>query len=204
MLRNQNTTQRNNRQSNILQSEKYLTIWISEEHLTIRMLQKNVKKSEYYRGTTDNHIIRVGQTEEYKDCLMFRKVGTVCSHRELFNDPSTEHLQGYSSQSTIPKWQKHGWELAMELFSLQIPWHFQTSMTQLTGLDWPRLSYREQFKEGDEEADRGNDRKTTSKSGRALNGIYYYRKLRTARSGGSWLKNLQWYPNGQPDYRIDL
>ena len=24
-------------------------------------------------------------------------------------------------------------------------------------LDWPRLSYTEQFKEGDEEADRGND-----------------------------------------------
>ena len=46
---------------------------------------------------------------------------------------------------------------------------------------------REQFKEGDEEADRGNDGKTTSQSGLALNGIYYYGKLRTARSGGSWL-----------------
>ena len=54
-------------------------------------------------------------------------------------------------------------------------------------LDWPRLSYREQFKEGDEEADRGNDGKTTSKSGLVLNGIYYYQKLRTTRSGGSWL-----------------
>ena len=32
-------------------------------------------------------------------------------------------------------------------------------------LDWPRLSYREQFKEGDEEADRGNDGKIISKSG---------------------------------------
>ena len=41
-------------------------------------------------------------------------------------------------------------------------------------LDWPRLSYREQFKEGDEGADRGNDGKTTPKSGLALNGIYYY------------------------------
>ena len=40
-------------------------------------------------------------------------------------------------------------------------------------LDWPRLSYREQFKEGDEEADRGNDGKTTLKSGLALNGISY-------------------------------
>ena len=30
-----------------------------------------------------------------------------------------------------------------------------------------------------------------------------YGKLRTARSGGSWLKNLQWCPNGQPDYGID-
>ena len=47
------------------------------------------------------------------------------------------------------------------------------------------------LREGDEEADRGNDRKTTSKSGLALNGISYYGKLRTARSGGSWLLNLQ-------------
>ena len=54
-------------------------------------------------------------------------------------------------------------------------------------LDWPSLSYREQFKEGDEEADRGNDGKTTSKSGLALNGIHYCGKPRTVRSGGSWL-----------------
>ena len=84
-------------------------------------------------------------------------------------------------------------------------------------LPWPRLSYREQFKEGDEEEDRGNDGKTTSKSGLAktvlqgtvqggrrrggqrkrwednikecagLNGTSYYGKLRTARSGGIWL-----------------
>ena len=40
-------------------------------------------------------------------------------------------------------------------------------------LDWPRLSYREQAKEGDEEAVRGNDGQTTSKSGLALNGISY-------------------------------
>ena len=46
-------------------------------------------------------------------------------------------------------------------------------------LDWPRLSNREQFKEEDEEADTGNDGKTTSKSGLALNGISYYGKLRT-------------------------
>ena len=52
-------------------------------------------------------------------------------------------------------------------------------------MDWPRLFYREQFKKGDKEADRGNDGKTTSKSGLALNGISYYGKLRTARSGGS-------------------
>ena len=54
-------------------------------------------------------------------------------------------------------------------------------------VDWPRLSYREQLKEGDEEADRGNDGKATSESGLALNGTSYNRKLRTARSGGSWL-----------------
>ena len=54
-------------------------------------------------------------------------------------------------------------------------------------VDWPRLSYREQFKEGDEEADRGNDGKTTSRSGLTLDGISYYGKQRTARSGGSWL-----------------
>ena len=45
---------------------------------------------------------------------------------------------------------------------------------------------REQFKEGDKEADRGNDGKT-SKSRLALNGIYYYGKPRTVRSGGSWV-----------------
>ena len=54
-------------------------------------------------------------------------------------------------------------------------------------LDWPRLSYRKQFKEGDEEADRGNDGTTTPKSGLTLNETSYYGKLRTARSGGSWL-----------------
>ena len=62
-----------------------------------------------------------------------------------------------------------------------------TQQLLLTGmshdhLDWPRLSYREPFKEGDEELDRNNDGKTTSKSGLALNGIPYYRKPRTARS----------------------
>ena len=41
--------------------------------------------------------------------------------------------------------------------------------------------------EGDEEADRGSDGKTTSKSELALNGISYYGKLRTTKSGGSWL-----------------
>ena len=54
-------------------------------------------------------------------------------------------------------------------------------------LEWPRLPYRQQYKEGDQEADRENDGKTTSKSGLALNGIYYYGKKRTVRSGGSWL-----------------
>ena len=54
-------------------------------------------------------------------------------------------------------------------------------------LDWPRLSYREQFKEEDEEADRGNDGKTTSKNGLAFHGTSHYGKLRTERSGGSWL-----------------
>ena len=37
------------------------------------------------------------------------------------------------------------------------------------------------------EADRGNDGKTTSKSGLAFNGTSHYGKLRTERSGGSWL-----------------
>ena len=59
-------------------------------------------------------------------------------------------------------------------------------ITLVIYLHWLRLSYREQFKEGDEEADRGNDGKTTSKSELALNGISYYGKLRTARSGGSY------------------
>ena len=54
-------------------------------------------------------------------------------------------------------------------------------------LDWPILFYRGQFEEEDDEADRGNDGKTTSESGLALNGTSYYGKLRTSRSGGSWL-----------------
>ena len=76
-------------------------------------------------------------------------------------------------------------------------------VTRSSGLAKTR-SYREQFnfKEGDEEADRGNDGKTTSKSGLALNEISYCGKLRIARSGESWLWNLQWCPNSQPDYGI--
>ena len=42
-----------------------------------------------------------------------------------------------------------------------------------------------------------------SPSDARMNGISYYGKLRTARSGGSWLYVLQWCPNGQPDYWID-
>ena len=45
--------------------------------------------------------------------------------------------------------------------------------------------------------------KTTSKSGLALNGILYYGKTVTARSGESWLLTLQWCPNGQPDSGIE-
>ena len=63
----------------------------------------------------------------------------------------------------------------------------ETMGRQHQRVDWPRLSYSEQYKEGDEEADRGNDGKTTSKSGQALNGTSYCGKPRTATSGGSWL-----------------
>ena len=56
--------------------------------------------------------------------------------------------------------------------------------------------------QGDEAADRGNDGKTTSKSELALDGIYNSGKLRTARSGGSWLWNLQWWSNRQPNNGI--
>ena len=52
-----------------------------------------------------------------------------------------------------------------------------------TGQDYPTR----QFKEADEEADRGNDGKTTSKSGLALSGTYYYGKPRAAKSGESWV-----------------
>ena len=59
-------------------------------------------------------------------------------------------------------------------------------VTRSSGL--AKKSYREQFKEEDEEADRGNDGKTTSKSGLALNGTSCYKKLRTARSRKEWRK----------------
>ena len=40
-------------------------------------------------------------------------------------------------------------------------------------LDWPRLSFREQYKEGDEESDRENDGKTTSEGGPAFGRTAY-------------------------------
>ena len=96
-------------------------------------------------------------------------------------------------------------DLLTSVKRLKLKWYGNWSGTGTSHyhLDWPRVSYREQFKEGDEEAERGNDGKTTSKSGLALNKIHYYGKPKTARSGGSWLQNLQWCPNGQPDYGID-
>ena len=48
-------------------------------------------------------------------------------------------------------------------------------------------SYREQFKEGEEEATEETMGRQHQKSGLALNGTSYYGKPRTARSGGSWL-----------------
>ena len=50
-------------------------------------------------------------------------------------------------------------------------------------LDWPRLSCREQFKEGDEEADRGNDGKTTSKE---WTGLEWNIILREAENREEW------------------
>ena len=66
--------------------------------------------------------------------------------------------------------------MSKQFFGRHTPW-----------LGWPRLPYREQYKEGDKEADRENDGKTVSESGLVLNGISYCGKLRTVRSGGSWL-----------------
>jgi len=67
-------------------------------------------------------------------------------------------------------------------------------------LNWPRLSYREQYKDEDEETDRENDGKTTSKSGLALSGMTYYGKLKTARSR-SGCKIIA-VPNGLLDCRM--
>ena len=47
----------------------------------------------------------------------------------------------------------------------------------------PRLSYREQYKEEDEDVDRGNDEKTTSKTGIEWNII-----LRKAENREEWRK----------------
>ena len=85
------------------------------------------------------------------------------------------------------------WTLSVESFNSSCPilqWkdaNWNGSGTSHDHLNWPRLSYREQFKEEDEEADRENDGKTTSKSGLALDGTSCYGKLRTVRSEGSWL-----------------
>ena len=67
------------------------------------------------------------------------------------------------------------------------PLHTSGNCTSHDHLDWSRLSDREELKHRDEEADRGNDGKTTWKSGLALNGISYHGKPRTVRSGVSSL-----------------
>ena len=59
-------------------------------------------------------------------------------------------------------------------------WRTPVEATSCSGRTQPGI-------EQNKTTDRGNDGKTTSKSGQVLNGIYYYGKLRTARSGGSWL-----------------
>ena len=65
-------------------------------------------------------------------------------------------------------------------------WHGSPRLAKITwtGQD---LSYTEQHKDGDKEADRGYDGKTTSKCGLTLNGTAYCRNPRAARSGGSCL-----------------
>ena len=78
-----------------------------------------------------------------------------------------------------------------------------TGTSQSSGLVKTVLQGTVLFKVGDKEADRGKNGKTTSKSGLTFNGISYCGKPRTARSGGRWLKNLQWCPSGQPDFRIE-
>ena len=64
-------------------------------------------------------------------------------------------------------------------------------------LDWPRLSYREQFKEGDEEADRRKDGWT---------GLEWNTLLRKAENREEWRKLVvksTVVPQRQPDYGID-
>ena len=58
-------------------------------------------------------------------------------------------------------------------------------VTRSSGL--AKTVQREQYEEGDKEADRGNDGKTTLTNGLALNGTAYCGNLRIARSEGSWL-----------------
>ena len=52
-------------------------------------------------------------------------------------------------------------------------------------LDWPRLSYREQYKEGDEEADTENDGKNTI---RQWTDFGWNDLLRKAEDRGEWRK----------------
>ena len=52
-------------------------------------------------------------------------------------------------------------------------------------LDWPRLSYKEPFKEGDEEADRGNDGKDNAKE---WTGLEWNILLRKAENREEWRK----------------
>ena len=102
---------------------------------------------------------------------LYRTTGFVASRSDLYGCRSLkkEKLQGPMKTSWL-QWKDANWS---------------GTGTSHDRVDWPGLSCREQFKKGDEEADRGNAGKTTSKSGLALTGIYYYGKPRTSRSGGS-------------------
>ena len=64
--------------------------------------------------------------------------------------------------------------------------HYATTMFSMACLLLPTTILQGTV-QGERRRGRGNDGKTTSKRGLALNGISYYGKPRRARSGGSWL-----------------
>ena len=121
----------------------------------------------------------VGTTKDVRSavCLLVASLSSRC-FRKLFGISYIDHITNEEVNARVGKAIGPYEDLLTSAKRRKLKWYGH--ITRSSGLTKTIL-------QGDEEAGRGNDGKTTSKSGLALNGISYCGKPRTARSGGSWL-----------------